>query len=44
MNVPQNIAECAVRVSLGDQNTLEEADVFNDTFDELYDGFKKILG
>lgn len=44
MNVPQNIAECAVRVSLGDQNTLEEADIFNDTFDELYDGFKKILG
>ena len=43
MHVPQNIAECAVRVSLGDQNTLEEADTFNKTFDELYAGFKKIL-
>jgi cysteine desulfurase len=43
MNVPQNVAECAVRVSLGDQNTLAEADTFNQTFDELYAGFKKIL-
>lgn len=43
MNVPQNVAECAVRVSLGDQNTLAEADTFNQTFDELYAGFKRIL-
>lgn len=43
MKVPQNIAECAVRVSLGDQNTLAEAEQFNQTFDELYAGFKKIL-
>ena len=43
MKVPQNVAECAVRVSLGDQNTLEEADQFNQTFDKLYAGFKKIL-
>ena len=25
------------------QNTLEEADQFNKTFDELYAGFKKII-
>ena len=43
MKVPQNVAECAVRVSLGDQNTLAEAEQFNPTFDELYAGFKKIL-
>ncbi|KRM76443.1 cysteine desulfurase NifS [Limosilactobacillus coleohominis DSM 14060] len=43
MKVPQNVAECAVRVSLGDQNTLAEAEQFNQTFDELYAGFKKIL-
>lgn len=43
MKVPQNVAECAIRVSLGDQNTLAEAEQFNQTFDELYAGFKKIL-
>ena len=43
MKVPENIATSAVRISLGDQNTLEEADQFNKTFDELYAGFKKII-
>jgi cysteine desulfurase len=43
MKVPENIATSAVRISLGDQNTLEEADQFNETFDELYAGFKKII-
>lgn len=43
MKIPQNIAECAVRVSLGDQNTIEEAQRFNDVFDQLYEGFKKII-
>lgn len=43
MNVPEEIATSAVRISLGDQNTLEEADEFNRTFDELYAGFKKII-
>lgn len=43
MRVPQNVAECAVRISLGDQNTLAEADQFNRVFDELYAGFKKII-
>lgn len=43
MKVPQKVAECAVRISLGDRNTLAEAAQFNQTFDELYAGFKKIL-
>lgn len=43
MKVPENVATSAVRISLGDQNTLEEADQFNKTFDELYAGFKKII-
>ena len=43
MKVPEDIATSAVRISLGDQNTLEEADQFNKTFDELYAGFKKII-
>ncbi|WP_295729836.1 cysteine desulfurase family protein [uncultured Limosilactobacillus sp.] len=43
MRVPQKIAECAVRVSLGDQNTFAEAEQFNQVFDEIYAGFKKIL-
>lgn len=43
MKVPENIATSAVRISLGDQNTLEEADQFNKTFDKLYAGFKKII-
>lgn len=43
MHIPQNVAECAVRISLGDQNTLTEADEFNQVFDQLYAGFKKII-
>ena len=43
MKVPDNIATSAVRISLGDQNTLEEADQFNKVFDQLYAGFKKII-
>ncbi|MDO4902821.1 MAG: cysteine desulfurase family protein [Limosilactobacillus sp.] len=43
MKVPENVATSAVRISLGDQNTLEEADQFNKVFDELYAGFKKII-
>lgn len=43
MKVPDNIATSAVRISLGDQNTLEEADRFNQVFDQLYAGFKKII-
>ena len=43
MKVPENEATSAVRISLGDQNTLEEADQFNKTFDKLYAGFKKII-
>lgn len=43
MKVPDEIATSAVRISLGDQNTLAEADEFNRVFDELYAGFKKII-
>lgn len=43
MKVPDKEATSAVRVSLGDQNTLEEADEFNRVFDELYAGFQKII-
>lgn len=43
MKVPQKLAECAVRISLGDQNTLAEADEFNRVFDQVYAGFTKIM-
>lgn len=43
MKVPENEATSAVRISLGDQNTLAEADRFNQVFDQLYAGFKKII-
>lgn len=43
MKVPEEVATSAVRISLGDQNTLEEADQFNQVFDELYAGFQKII-
>lgn len=43
MKVPDEIATSAVRISLGDQNTLADADEFNRVFDELYAGFKKII-
>lgn len=42
MNVAENVATSAVRVSLGDQNTVEEAHKFNQVFDQLYDEFRKI--
>lgn len=43
MKTPENEATSAVRISLGDQNTIEEADKFNRVFDNLYAGFKKII-
>ena len=42
MNVPEGISTSAIRVSLDEHNTLEEADEFNRVFDELYDQFKKL--
>ncbi|KRN88983.1 cysteine desulfurase family protein [Ligilactobacillus ceti] len=42
MGVPEAIATSAVRVSLDEHNTLQEAEVFIDVFDELYEQFKKI--
>ena len=43
MKVPENEATSAVRISLGDQNTLADADKFNQVFDQLYAGFQKII-
>lgn len=43
MGVPETVSTSAVRVSLGDQNTLEEVAEFNDVFDTLYQEFKKIM-
>ncbi|MGM9892087.1 cysteine desulfurase family protein [Limosilactobacillus sp.] len=43
MKVPEEEATSAVRISLGDQNTLAEAEQFNQVFDKLYAGFKKII-
>ena len=43
MKVPDNFATSSVRVSLGDQNTLADAEEFNRVFDQLYAGFKKII-
>lgn len=43
MNLADDVATSAVRVSLGDQNTLAEAEEFNRVFDQLYAGFGKIM-
>ena len=43
MGVAPHAAESAVRVSLGDQNTMADAEEFNRVFDELYAGFAKII-
>ncbi|KRM45336.1 cysteine desulfurase [Lentilactobacillus parafarraginis] len=42
MKVPENIATSAVRISLGDQNTLDEAKEFIKVFDQLYEEFDKL--
>lgn len=42
MAVDDAIATSAVRVSLDENNTLEEADEFNQVFDELYEKFQMI--
>ncbi|KRL96433.1 cysteine desulfurase family protein [Limosilactobacillus equigenerosi] len=44
MGVDQHVAESAVRISLGDQNTMADAEEFNRVFDELYSNFTKIMG
>lgn len=43
MKVPTRLAESAVRISLGDQNTLADAVAFNQAFDQVYAGFQKII-
>ncbi|SEM56272.1 cysteine desulfurase [Ligilactobacillus sp. WC1T17] len=42
MGVADKLAQCAVRVSLDENNTLDQADEFNRIFDILYDKFKMI--
>ncbi|WP_413627142.1 cysteine desulfurase family protein [Fructilactobacillus vespulae] len=42
MGVPQEVAKSAVRISLGDQNNLKEAQQFIAVFDKLYEQFKKL--
>lgn len=42
MHVPEDVATSAVRISLDENNTLAEADQFNQTFDQLYQKFSKI--
>ena len=42
MHIDENISTSAVRVSLDSDNTLEEADRFNQVFDQLYQEFSKI--
>lgn len=43
MKVSTRLAESAVRISLGDQNTLADAAAFNQAFDQVYAGFQKII-
>lgn len=43
MDVTDATATSAVRISLGDQNTLAEAEIFNQVFDQLYTDFGKIM-
>jgi cysteine desulfurase len=42
MQVPEKLSTSAVRISLDDHNTMEEAQRFNEVFDILYNRFKKI--
>ena len=42
MQVPDDIATSAVRISLGDHNTLDEAKQFVKVFDTLYEEFDKL--
>ncbi|WP_172189311.1 cysteine desulfurase family protein [Lentilactobacillus kribbianus] len=42
MDVPSDISTSAIRVSLGDQNTVAEAKRFNEVFDKLYTEFDKL--
>jgi cysteine desulfurase len=42
MRVPEDVATSAVRISLGDQNTVEQAEQFVQVFDKLYQEFDKL--
>lgn len=43
MHVPEKIATSAVRVSLDENNTLQEAEVFESAFDKIYARFSKVF-
>ncbi|WEV56013.1 cysteine desulfurase family protein [Ligilactobacillus acidipiscis] len=43
MHVPEKIATSAVRVSLDENNTLQEAEEFNCAFDQIYARFSKVF-
>lgn len=43
MKLPSHLAETAIRVSLSEYNTKEEMDRFIEAFDQIYQGFSKIL-
>jgi len=42
MDIPKSVAETAVRISLDDANTLEEAEEFVQLFDKVYNQFENI--
>lgn len=42
MHIKTNVATSAIRVSLDEANTLEEADAFNAAFDQVYADFQKL--
>lgn len=44
MNVPQSLAQSAIRVSLDEANTLEEAEQFKQAFNKVYTNFQKLKG
>lgn len=43
MHIPEKIATSAVRVSLDENNTLEEAETFNQAFDKIYARFEEVF-
>ncbi len=44
MNVPQKLAQSAIRVSLDEANTMAEAEAFKAAFQRVYTNFQKLKG
>lgn len=42
MNIPKNIAETAIRLSMDDSNSIEEAEEFVQLFEKIYNQFENI--